>query len=84
MPDNLEEARRLANEVVRAIDPAVDVVAATAGGGANYTEIVLAVADCRTEPCTIVLGVNRHMPDADFRNVVADRFRRHRREHPPG
>ena len=81
MHKTLDDVRRMADEVVNGLDPSVHVVAATSKRGTDYTEIVLAVSGCRDEPCTIVLGVSRNMPDREFKTAVADSFRRHREQH---
>ena len=81
MHKKLDDVRRMADEVVNDLDPSVHVVAATGKSGTDYTEIVLSVHGCRQEPCTMVLGVSRNMPDQAFRTAVADSFRRHREQH---
>ena len=77
---NLNDARRIATEVVERTDPSLRVVGATAEGGANYTEIMLTIANCHAEPCRISIGVERDVPEAAFREAVGEQVRQHLRE----
>jgi len=79
---DLNNARRIATEVVEATHSSLRVVgAATAEGGSNYTEIILSVANCHAEPCRLSIGVERAVSEADFREAVGEQVRRHIRDH---
>ena len=78
---NLNDARRIATEVVEATDSSLRVVgAATAEGGSNYTEIMLSVANCHAEPCRVSIGVERDVSEMALREAVGEQVRRHIRE----
>jgi hypothetical protein len=82
MPLSLEDVRRIADEVIRQENPAMKVVAATtAEGGSDYTEIIVTVLGCHTEPCRLMLGMNRQVSEPVFRRAVAEKFRQHLKEH---
>jgi hypothetical protein len=75
---NLNDARRIATEVVEATDPSLRVVgAASAEGGSNYTEIMLSVANCHAEPCRLSIGVERDVSELAFREAFGEQVRRH-------
>jgi hypothetical protein len=80
VPIDLNDARRIATEVVELEDPSLRVVGATAEGGSNYTEIMLMIRNCHAEPCRILLGIERNMSEAAFREAVGEQIRRHLRE----
>ena len=78
MPLNLNDARRIAAEVVEATHSPLRVVGATAGeGGSNYTEIMLLVSNCHAEPCRLSIGVERDVSEAAFREAVGEQVRQH-------
>ena len=78
---NLNDARRIATEVVEATDRSLRVVgAAPAEGGSNYTEIMLSVTNCHTEPCRLSIGVERDVSELAFREAVGEQVRRHLRD----
>jgi hypothetical protein len=78
---NLNDARRIATEVVAATDSTLRVVSvATAGEGSNYTEIMLAVANCHAEPCRLSIGVERDTSETMFREAVREQVRLHVRD----
>jgi hypothetical protein len=78
VPLNLNDARRIATEVVAATHSSLRVVGATAGeGGSNYTEIMLLVANCHAEPCRLSIGVERDVSEAAFREAVGEQVRKH-------
>ena len=81
MPLNLNDARRIATEVVAATHSSLRVVGATAGeGGSNYTEIMLLVSNCHAEPCRLSIGVERDVSEAAFRVAVDEQVRQHLRD----
>lgn len=51
-------------------------------GGGEYAEIVMVVKGCHVEPCTILLGVLRGMPESQIRSAIAEKLRDHLAEHP--
>lgn len=77
---NLNDARRIATEVVAATNSSLRVVGAATQGGSNYTEIMVSVVNCHAEPCRLSIGVERDMSEAAFRKAVGDQVRRHLRE----
>lgn len=77
MPLSLPDARRIVGELIAEEHPSLRVVGTTAEGGANYTEILLTVAECHAEPCRITLGVDRETSEAVFRREVSNQIRRH-------
>ena len=77
---DLNNARRIATEVVAATDSSLRVVGATTGGGSNYTEIMLSIENCHAEPCRISIGVERDVPEAAFRESVGEQVRQHIRD----
>jgi hypothetical protein len=78
---NLEEARRAAEEAIRAVEPHIEVVAAIPAAEHDYTELIIALRNCSSEPCTVVIGARRTDPADVFRAAVLDGFRRHRSSH---
>lgn len=77
MPLSLDEARRIAAEVVNSNHPSLRVVGATAEGGSSYTEIILTNARCHAEPCRMSIGVPRDVSEADFRADISEHIRRY-------
>ena len=74
----LTDLRRIAADVARQQDPALDVVAAMpAEGDAAYTEVMFTVTGCRHEPCQLVVGLSRNSSEPDCRRAVEDRLRQH-------
>ena len=54
------------------------LAAVPAEGGSAYAEIILTIRDCKREPCTLMIGADRSMPEGEFRSAVLEAFRRHR------
>lgn len=78
----LDDIKRLATEVARDENPALDVVGVITGGGASgYTEILITVRGCAPEDCLISVGVDRHATEAVVRASLAEKIRAHLREH---
>ena len=48
---SLSDVRRIVSEVAREQTPSLEVVAARADGDSSYTEVILTVRGCATEPC---------------------------------
>ena len=80
----LNEVRRIATEIARQENPALEVISATSSdGGSGYAEVMLIVRGCRAEPCRVMIGVNRNASEAELRQAVVDRLRAHAAEHEP-
>jgi hypothetical protein len=84
MAITLKELRRIATDVARQENPALEVISATSTeGDSGYTEVMLTVRGCRAEPCRVMIGVIRDASEAELRRAVADRLRAHAAEHQP-
>ena len=82
MAFTLTEVRRIASDVARQQNPALEVISATsADGDSGYTEVMLTVRGCRAEPCLLMIGVSRNASEAELRQAVIDRLRVHAAEH---
>jgi len=82
MPIELAQVKRIAQDVARAHDPGLEVVAAnTAEGGSAYTEVTVTIRGCRREPCMIVIGADRGGDEAALRAEIASRLREHLDQH---
>jgi len=78
----LSEARCIAADVVANEDPTIEVLGVTrAEGGSQYTEVILTIRGCTTEPCRIMIGLNRDTPEPIFRQEVQRQVRHHLSEH---
>jgi hypothetical protein len=78
MPMNLTDVRRVAMEVTREENPALEVLAATNGeGAADYAEILLALHADTPEPRRMVVGVSRPTSESELRSVMRERLREH-------
>src|SRR5262249_25499852 len=69
----LAEVRRIAEDVVRTEDPALEVIAATTEGGAAYTEVTVTIRGCEEEPCRLVIGADRGASESALRSSIASR-----------
>ena len=78
---SLVDVRRIVAEIARDINPAVEVVAARAEGDSTYTEVILTLHGCSTEPCQILMGVSRDATESEFRGAVLKRLHEHLHEH---
>ena len=79
----LAEVRRIAEDVVRKEDPALEVIeATTAEGGAAYTEVTLTIRGCEEEPCRLVIGISRDAGESALRSTIVSRLREHRDRRP--
>jgi hypothetical protein len=82
MPLPLADVKRIAADVARTENPALEVVSATtAEGGSAYTEITVTIRGCREEPCRIVVGADRSGDESSLRSDFATRLRQHLTEH---
>jgi hypothetical protein len=81
----LTDVQRIAADVAREQDRRLEVVGAVpAEGEKAYAEVILTIRGCGVEPCTVVVGVSRDAPEAEIRETVSDRLRRHLDEHRTG
>jgi hypothetical protein len=78
---SLTEVRRIVAEVARQQTPTLEVVAARAEGDSSYTEVILTVRGCSTEPCRIIMGVSREASEAEFRTTVREQLEEHLNDH---
>ncbi len=78
---SLTDVRRIVAEVAREQTPTLEVVAARADGDSSYTEVILTVRGCSTEPCQIVMGVRREAPESEFRDMVRVQLTEHLHDH---
>ena len=77
----LLQIRRLAAEVARQEDPALEVLATTkTEGAADYTEVILAGRHSQPEPARIVISVRRESSEAEARDVLRTRLRDYLRD----
>jgi hypothetical protein len=76
------DVQRIAVDVARELDDAVEVVAAVpTTGDSAYTEVVLTIRGCQDEPCVVVVGVSRDASESSIRVAVAEQMRGHLRDH---
>jgi 2-polyprenyl-6-methoxyphenol hydroxylase-like FAD-dependent oxidoreductase len=78
----LADVKRIAEDVARQEDPALEVVeATTAEGGAAYIEVTVTIHGCRREPCRLVIGADRGGGESVLRSAIASRLREHLEQH---
>jgi hypothetical protein len=76
MPLRLPDVRRVAADVAREEDPALQVFAATNGEGAtDYTEVILRLHKPSTHPTHLVIGIRRNAGESQVRRLLRDRLR---------
>jgi hypothetical protein len=73
----LPEARLVAAEAAKAVDPQLEVVSATAMHDSTFIEIMVVDNACRCEPCRVLVSVDRDVPRDELREEIADALRRH-------
>jgi hypothetical protein len=78
---SVTEVTRIAIDAAREQSATLQVVGVTPGGEGNYTEVIVNIAGCRTEPCRFSVGVFRDAPEVDVHQQIAGQLRRHIREH---
>lgn len=74
-PLRLPDVRRVASDIARQEDPALQVFAATNGEGADYTEVILRLHKSSTHPTHLVIGVRRNAGEPQVRRLLRDRLR---------
>jgi len=78
MPLTLTDVERMAREIARDEDPALEVVAARNGeGAADYTEVILTLNRSHDEPARLVIGVTRNATEDDIRRLLRSSLRDH-------
>ena len=78
MPLTLTDVERMAREIARDEDPALEVVAARNGeGAADYTEVILTLNRSDDEPARLVIGVTRNATEDDIRRLLRSSLRDH-------
>lgn len=78
MPLNIEEVRRIAQDVAAAHDPNLNVLAAmTAEGGSDYIEVLVVDTACGGEPCRFIVGADRTTTESELRATIGSHVRRH-------
>jgi hypothetical protein len=80
---SMTEVRRIAAEVAHEESPSLEVSGIHINGGSGYSEVLMTIRGCRTEPCQIAVGVFRDLPEPALRQEIATALRRHLSEHPP-
>jgi hypothetical protein len=81
MPLSLPHIRRLAAEVARQENPAVEVFATTNPAGAvDHTEVIMTVPGRLSDPTQLVVGIRRSSSEADVCERLRDRLRDRLRE----
>ena len=81
MPLRLPDVRRVAADVARQEDPALQVFAATNGEGAtDYTEVILRLHKPSSDPTHVVIGIRRNAGEWQVRRLLRDRLRDHLRD----
>jgi hypothetical protein len=76
----LLDVRRLAIEVARAQDDALEVLGVvTPSGGSGYTEVLISQRGCPPEDGVISVGLDRQTSEESFRTRFAGKLRTHPR-----
>ena len=80
---DLIDLKRLAGDVAKEENPALEILGATsAEGGRNYAEVI--VAHHRdSDRHRLVIGVKRDAPELVVRGILRDRMREHLQEFEP-
>ena len=80
----LSDVRRIATDVARQQNPALEVVAVTPSEGeaSTYSEVIVAFRGCRVEPCHLIVGVSRTASESECRGAVKAGLAQHFAEHP--
>jgi hypothetical protein len=75
---DLKTVANIANDVARKENEKLQVVGVSPGeGDGNYTEIMMVVNGCRSEPCKISLGVFRDVSETALRAQITDKLHEH-------
>lgn len=74
---SLEDVKRLATDAARLESPDLEVVAATAAGGEDSSEVFVTLTGCSTDPCRVILRVDRTAEENDAVSAIRDGLRTH-------
>jgi hypothetical protein len=78
----LPDVRRIAADVARQQDSSLEVVAATPSEGESaYTEVLLTVHGCRSEPCRLIIGFSRDASEPECRRAIEAQLQQHLAKH---
>ena len=78
----LNDVKRIAAEVARRENPALEVLSAgPTGEDSAYAELIVTIRGCRAEPCQFLIGVNRDATENAVRHSVLTRLREHLADH---
>jgi hypothetical protein len=84
-PLHVTDVTRIAREAAREQSPNLRVLGVTIGDrDGEYTEVIIDLENCRSEPCRMSVGVFRNAPERDLRAQITASIRRHLREHAYG
>ena len=81
---SLKDVRRIAQDVVTAQDPNLNVVGVSRSeGGSAYIEVVVIDAKCAEEPCRLVIGGDRRKSESASRAAMQQQLQEQleRRDH---
>ena len=74
----LSDVRRIAADVAKQQQPALDVVGVIKReGSCSSAEVIFAIRDCYVAPCRVVIGVSRHASEGECRGAVRMRLGEH-------
>jgi hypothetical protein len=75
---DLTTVANIANDVASKANEKLEVVGVSPGtGDGSYTEIVMVVNGCRSEPCKISLGVFRDVSEPALRAQITEKLHEH-------
>jgi hypothetical protein len=81
---HVADVTRIAREAARSQSADLRVAGVTVGGDGEYTEVIIDLENCRSEPCRMSVGVFRNAPERELREQITASIRRHLREHAYG
>jgi len=58
-------------------NPALEVAVARGEGDSTYTELILTLRGCSTEPCQLLVGVHRDVSEQQLRTAIEGHLRQH-------
>ena len=79
---SVTEVAEIASEAARMQSSNLRVTGVTLGNGdGDYAEVIIDLAECRTEPCRLSVGIFRSASRETVREEIAEHLRQHVREH---
>lgn len=79
---HVTDVTRIARDAASAQSAKLRVIGVTAGDGdGDYTEVIIDLEDCGTQPCRMSVGVFRNASEESVRDEIVKRLERHVREH---